>query len=779
MSEFNVIKRSGECVPIQFDEISRRNEQLVKQLGLNLNIAKLTQTVTSGLKNNITTKEIDHLSSETAVSLSVYEPEYDTLAARIFMDDLHKSTPSTLGECLYLLLQDGILHEGVYDFFCEHKEVLENSIVHSRDFQYSYFACKTLERGYLLRTKQGVIAERPQYMLMRVSLGIHYKGTVSDAIETYDYMSQLYFTHASPTLFNGGTTFPQLSSCFLLGMDDSLDSIYKTLHRCAMISKHGGGIGINISNVRSRGSPITSTNGMSDGIVPMIRVFNETARYVNQSGKRKGSFALYIEPWHPEIIEFLELRLNNGTEEMRARDLFTALWIPDLFMKRVKDNLNWTLFDPYLVASHFGKGFQDVYGKEFDDMYETAEKELAGKTVPARDIWSRALQSQMETGTPYLLYKDAVNTKNNQSNIGVIRGSNLCAEIVEYTDSENVSVCNLASIALNRFVQDKSFNYELLSKVVRMTVRNLNNIINLNYYPVLEAERTNRCHRPIGIGVQGLHDVFALLEINWDSEEAKKINRHIFETMYYHSTDESALLGSMYGSYDMFEGSPLSKGILQPDLWNVEPVTTYDWEGLRERVQKGMRNSLLLSLMPTATTSQILGNTEAIEPVTSNVYTRKVLAGDFPVVNTHLYKELTKRGLWTNSLVNNIIRENGSVQNLDLPADIKLRFRTVWELSMKTIISLAADRSPFIDQTQSMNLFMATPTLSSLTSMHFYAWEKGLKTGCYYLRSKPKTQAIKFNLMDDSAVQRFQEKGKTLTKNGKTYTDDVCTSCSA
>lgn len=782
MSEFNVITRSGKVVPIQFDEISRRNEQLIKDLGLRVNIAKLTQTVTSGLKNNITTKEIDHLSCETAASLSVYEPEYDKLAARIFMDDLHKSTPRTFAECFRYLRQDGILHETVYSFFEQHATELEHAIDHERDFQYSYFACKTLERGYLLHDKKGNVVERPQYMLMRVSIGIHYNGTLADVVETYHWMSQLYFTHASPTLFNGGTTFPQLSSCFLLGMDDSLQSIYDTLHRCAMISKHGGGIGINISNIRSKGSPITSTNGMSDGIIPMIRVFNETARYVNQSGKRKGSFAMYIEPWHPEILEFLELRLNNGTEEARARDLFTALWIPDLFMKRVQTDAEWSLFDPYLLTKHFGKGLQDVYGAEFDAMYLEAERLGMGKKIPARNVWSRLLTSQMETGTPYLLYKDAVNSKNNQSNIGIIRGSNLCAEILEYTDSHHVSVCNLASIALSRFVTvaDKTFNYDVLGTITRLTVRNLNRIIDNNYYPVKEAKNTNVSHRPIGIGVQGLHDVFCLLEINWDSEEARDVNRRIFETMYYHATDESAALAQQYGSYERFEGSPLSQGILQPDLWKVEPITSYDWVGLRERVKGGMRNSLLLSLMPTASTSQLLGNTEAFEPVTSNVYTRKVLAGDFPVVNPHLYRELSNRGLWTTLVVNDIIRENGSIQSLSLPMEIKKRFRTVWELSMKTIITLAADRAPFIDQTQSMNLFMAKPTVSALTSMHFFAWEKGLKTGCYYLRTKPKTEAVKFSLLEDQSIQRFQEqKDKKERPDRKDNQDDGCLSCSA
>lgn len=774
MDEFNVIKRSGECVPIQFDEISRRNEQLVKDLGLRLNVAKLTQTVTMGLKNNITTKEIDHLSSETAISLSVYEPEYDKLAARIFMDDLHKSTPSTLHACLSQLHEDGLVHSDVYTFFLTHQEELEKAVVHHRDFQYSYFACKTLEKGYLLRSKSKQVVERPQYMIMRVAMGIHHMHTVEDCLETYHMMSQMYFTHASPTLFNGGTTFPQLSSCFLLGMEDSLDSIYTTLHRTAMISKHGGGIGLHISNIRSKGSRIGSTNGMSDGIIPMIRVFNETARYVNQSGKRKGSFALYMEPWHPEIMDFLDLRLNNGTEEMRARDLFTALWIPDLFMKRVQTNSSWTLFDPHMIQDHFGKGFQDVYGQEFDAMYEEAERVLTGISVPARDIWTRALTSQMETGTPYLLYKDAVNTKNNQANIGVIRGSNLCAEILEYTDGQHVSVCNLASVALNRFVNERVFNYKALGEVVRIMVRNLNRIIDLNYYPVKEAKSTNLSHRPIGIGVQGLHDVFALMELNWDSEGARDVNRRIFETMYFHATDESARLALIDGSYERFEGSPLSQGKLQCDLWNVTPVTDLDWTGLRQRVMLGMRNSLLLSLMPTASTSQLLGNTEAFEPVTSNVYTRKVLAGDFPVVNSHLYRELSLRGLWTKPIVNEIIRQNGSVQSISsLPSDIKARFRTVWELSMKTIITLAADRAPFIDQTQSMNLFMAKPTLSALTSMHFFAWEKGLKTGCYYLRSKPKTEAVKFSLMEDAAVQRFQDKSNRKSE------EEVCTSCSA
>ena len=777
MSSFNVIKRSGEIVPVQFDEISRRNEELVKQLGIKINVAKLTQTVTQGLKDNITTEEIDHLSSETAISLSVYEPEYDKLASRIFMDSLHKCTSQTFGESLTILFKDGLIHTDVYQRWELHQEKIELAIVHERDFQYNYFSCKTLARGYLLKDKSGNIVERPQYMLMRVSLGIH--TNIDLVLESYEAMSLLFFTHASPTLFNAGTNFPQLSSCFLLGTEDSLNGIYNTLHHSAMISKHGGGIGINITNVRSKGSHIQSTNGTSDGIIPMIRVFNETARYVNQSGKRKGSIAMYIEPWHAEIMDFLELRDNNGNEDRRARDIFTALWIPDLFMKRIHENTTWTLFDPHHVKQVFGKGLQDVYGAEFDELYVTAEKTLKGVTVQARDVWTRIIESQMETGTPYLLYKDAVNSKNNQSNIGIIRGSNLCAEILEYTDPDHISVCNLSSIALNKFVSNAEFDYEKLGNVVRMVVRNLNNIIDINFYPVDKAKNTNLMHRPIGIGVQGLNDVFCEMKLTWDSKEASEVNRRIFETMYYYAMDESAELAKQYGSYERFEGSPASKGILSPDMWGVTPVTTYDWDGLRQKVSKGMKNSLLLSLMPTATTSQILGNTEAFEPVTSNLYTRKVLAGDFPVVNQHLYRELSQRGLWTKTMVNDIIRNNGSIQSLALPEDIKSRFRTVWEISMKTVINLAAERAPFIDQTQSMNLFIQSPSISNLTSMHFYAWKKGLKTGCYYLRTKPKTEAVKFSLMEDSAIQRFEE--KKYTKNGKTYTctEEVCTACSA
>ena len=775
------MKRSGERVPIQFDEISRRNEELVRQLGIPIHVEKLTQLVIQGLKTDITTEEIDHLSSETAISLSVYEPGYDRLAARIFMDNLHKKTPTTFMECVTQL--QFILHPTVYAYAMEHMAVLESTIQHERDFQYTYFGCKTLERGYLLKNESGVIIERPQYMIMRVALGIHCGHSIADVLETYESMSQLYFTHASPTLFNGGTKFPQLASCFLVGAEDSLDGIYTALHHCAMISKHGGGIGLNLSNIRSKGSPISSTNGTSDGIIPLLRVINETARYVNQSGKRKGSIAIYMEPWHPEIISFLETRLNSGNEEMRTRDLFTALWIPDLFMKRVQENQSWTLLDPHMVQLKYGKSLQDVYGAEFDELYLRAESDGVGKKIMARDVWMKLTTSQIETGTPYLLYKDAVNSKNNQSNIGIIRGSNLCAEILEYTDPNHISVCNLASIALNRFVVDGVFQYEQLGKIVRIVVRNLNRTIDTTYYPVEKARVTNTSHRPIGVGIQGLHDVFCLLKLNWDSVEAKDLNRRIFETMYYHATDESAALAKAYGSYDAFQGSPASQGILAPDMWNSTPITDHDWTGLRQRVSQGMRNSLLLSLMPTASTSQILGNTEAFEPVTSNVYTRKVLAGDFPIVNHHLYKELSERNLWNKELVNDMIRNNGSVQQVNVPDDIKKRFRTVWELSMKTIIDLAADRAPFIDQTQSMNLFLQSPTHSNVTSMHFYAWQKGLKTGCYYLRSKPKTEAVKFSLMEDTALKRFQaeEKVKTFTKNGKTFTcsDDVCTMCSA
>ena len=876
VSEFNVRTRSGKLEPIRFDEISRRNEQLVNDLGIVVNVAKLTQTVIQGLTNNITTEEIDRLSSETAISLSIYEPEYDQLAARIFMDNLHKTTPSTFLECFTDLHESGLIHTDVYAFYKRHADAIEAAIDSSRDFKYHYFGCKTLEKGYLLKYK-GKIWERPQYMIMRVALGIHYRNegsrplTTSEAseangseangkeanvneaseangkeaevkevsvaevseasevknseatdpdhalrlvLETYDQMSQLYMTHASPTLFNGGTSFPQLSSCFLLGVADSLDHIYQTLYHSAMISKHGGGIGINVSNVRSKGSTIQSTHGTSDGIIPMIRVFNETARYVNQSGKRKGSIAMYLEPWHPEIMEFLELRLNNGTEEVRARDIFTALWIPDLFMKRVEASGSWTLFDPNLILKTFGKGLQDVHGAEFEAIYTEAERRQLGKTVPARDIWTKVLESQIETGTPYLMYKDPINAKNSQTNIGVIRGSNLCAEILEYTDPNHISVCNLASIAINMFVKrgepkeneakasgsekeakaSNYFDYEHLGRVVRILVRNLNQIIDHNYYPVEPARVTNQSHRPIGIGLQGLHDLFCLMKLEWDSPEAKRINRMIVEVMYYHAMDESANLAATFGSYSRFEGSPMSQGILHPDMYKTGSDAdfflthdTLDWPALRRKVALGMRNSLLLSLMPTASTSQLLGNTEAFEPVTSNLYTRKVLAGDFPIVNQHLYRELNAKGLWNKTMVNDLIRNNGSVQDLDLPEDVKRRFRTVWELSMKTVIDLAADRMPFIDQTQSMNLFVAKPTLSNLTSMHFYGWKKGLKTGCYYLRSKPKTEAVKFSLLEDSALKRF--KGKDDDKGSKAEvseakkvfvcTDDICTSCSA
>jgi len=756
--EFNVIKRDGKAVPVQFDEISRRNEQLVRELGIKVNIAKLTQTVTQGLTNNITTEEIDHLSSETAASLSVYEPDYDRLAARIFVDNLHKTTPESFSESMDRLAATGVIHPLVRAFVATYRQELDEMVVHDRDFGYSYFGCKTLEKSYLLRDAEGRTVERPQYMILRVSVGIHHQNSLEAVRETYDKTSRLMFTHASPTLFNCGTNFPQLSSCFLLGMEDSLDGIYTKLHETAMISKHGGGIGVNISNIRSKGSRIESTNGHSDGIIPMLKVFNETAKYVNQSGKRKGSIAIYLEPWHPEIREFLELRLNNGAEDLRARDLFLAMWIPDLFMARVKKNESWSLFDPHVIRKKFGKGLQDVFGEEFEAMYHQSEKEgLASATVKAQEVWSKIVQSQIETGTPYLLYKDSVNRKNNQSNIGIIRGSNLCAEILEYTDAGHTSVCNLASVALNGFVSAAGYDYHGLGETVRVMVRNMNQIIDLNYYPSPIAERTNRSHRPIGIGVQGLHDVFCVLGFAWDSEEAKDLNRRIFETIYYYATYESAWLGQRDGSYDRFEGSPISRGVLQPDLWGVSPVTEYEWNGLRALVKKGMRNSLLVSLMPTATTSQILGNTEAFEPATSNLYTRKVLAGDFPVVNRHLYLALEKRGMWTKKLVDDIIRANGSVQSLDIPEDLKRQFRTVWEVSMRTIIDLAADRAPFVDQTQSMNLFVAAPTVSKLTSMHFYAWERGLKTGCYYLRSKPRVEAVKFTLMEDSVAGRFEE----------------------
>jgi ribonucleoside-diphosphate reductase alpha chain len=632
----------------------------------------------------------------------------------------------------------------VFEIIEKNAYVLDSSIIYDRDFQFDYFGFKTLEKSYLLKV-DGRIAERPQHMFMRVAVGIH-RNDIDAVIETYNLMSERWFTHATPTLFNAGTPKPQMSSCFLLTMkEDSIGGIYDTLKSCAQISQSAGGIGLSIHNIRATGSYIRGTNGTSNGIIPMLRVFNDTARYVDQGGgKRKGSFAVYIEPWHADIFEFLDLKKNHGKEEMRARDLFYALWIPDLFMKRVKENGKWSLFCPNEAA-----GLSEVYGEKFEALYEKYEEEgKARKTVKAQELWFAIIESQIETGTPYMLYKDACNEKSNQKNLGTIKSSNLCTEIVEYSAPDEIAVCNLASIALSRFVKDGAFDHQKLFDVTVVVTRNLNKIIDGNYYPVEAAERSNMRHRPIGIGVQGLADAFILLRLPFDSEEAQKLNKEIFETIYYAALTASKELAKELGPYETYEGSPVSKGIFQFDMWNVKPGPRWNWESLRDEVKKyGVRNSLLLAPMPTASTSQILGNNECFEPYTSNIYTRRVLSGEFIVVNKHLLKDLVKLGIWNNVLKNKVITANGSIQNIaEIPQPIKDIYKTVWEIRQKVVIDMAADRGAFICQSQSLNLFMQEPSVSKITSMHFYAWERGLKTGMYYLRTKSATDAVKFTV---------------------------------
>lgn len=750
-----VINRSGNKIEVEFDKITQRNKLLSKDL--NIDTAYLSKLVINGLTSGMTTRQIDELAAETACSLMTSNIDYDTLAARIIISNLHKNTSSTFMEVIEELVN--VYDEEVIKFALENRESIESAIDYSRDYNYAYFGFKTLEKTYLLRNpKTNAIVERPQHLLMRVALGIHC-GNIEKVINTYNELSQGKFTHATPTLFNAGTKYPALSSCFLLGMSDSVSSMYECIKRCALISKHSGGIGINISNIRAKGSDIRSSGGVSEGIIPMIRVFNDTARHITQGGKRKGSIAVYLEPHHPEVLQFLDLRLNNGKEELRARDIFIAMWIPDLFMKAVEENGIWSLFCPHTIYKTYGKGLQDVYGKEFEDMYSDAvEKKLYTTQIKAQEIWSRIINSQIETGLPYIMYKDSVNKKNNQKNIGVIRGSNLCSEIVQYTDPDNVSVCNLASIALPKYINNGVYDFNELGRVTEMIVENLNNVIDRTFYPVPEAMNTNLKHRPIGIGVQGLADVFAILKYSWDSLEAADLNKRIFETIYFHAVKKSAELAQVYGSYDFFEGSPASNGVLQYDMWNVKPITDYDWDGLKKMVKKGMRNSLLVAPMPTASTAQILGNNEAFEPFTSNIYSRKVISGDFTIVNKYLYKDLNELGLWSQDIVNKIILAGGSIQSIDgIPENIKNLYKTVWEISQKTLIDMSVDRGAFIDQSQSLNLFIAKPTISKLSSMHLYSWKRGSKNGIYYLRSKPATEAVKFSIMKEVVVDKGEE----------------------
>ncbi|WP_297760701.1 ribonucleoside-diphosphate reductase subunit alpha [uncultured Muriicola sp.] len=751
-----VVKRDGRKELMMFDKITARVRKLCYGLNDLVDPVKVAMRVIEGLYDGVTTSELDNLAAEISATLTTAHPDYAKLAARISVSNLHKNTKKSFSETMkdlheYVNPRTGkkapLLSDEVFKVISENAEVLDSTIIYNRDFGYDYFGFKTLERSYLLKLN-GKIAERPQHMLMRVSIGIHLNDLES-AMETYELMSKKYFTHATPTLFNSGTPKPQMSSCFLLAMkDDSIDGIYDTLKNTAKISQSAGGIGLSIHNVRATGSYIAGTNGTSNGIVPMLQVFNDTARYVDQGGgKRKGSFAIYIEPWHADIFEFLELKKNHGKEEMRARDLFYAMWIPDLFMKRVEADGDWTLMCPNECPGLF-----TTHSEEFEELYTRYEAESKGrKTIRARELWEKILESQIETGTPYMLYKDAANRKSNQKNLGTIRSSNLCTEIMEYTSPDEVAVCNLASIALPMFIKNGSFDHKELFRVTKRVTKNLNKVIDRNYYPIKEAENSNMRHRPIGLGVQGLADAFILLRLPFTSDEARKLNQEIFETLYFAAVTASMEASKEEGPYTTFKGSPISEGKFQHNLWGIkdeELSGRWDWDKLRKNVKKhGVRNSLLVAPMPTASTSQILGNNECFEPYTSNIYTRRVLSGEFIVVNKHLLEDLVELGLWNENLKQELMRANGSVQNIKgIPEDIKELYKTVWELSMKDIIDMSRQRGYFIDQSQSLNLFMENANYSKLTSMHFYAWKSGLKTGMYYLRTKAAVDAIKFTL---------------------------------
>ncbi|MEJ6981918.1 ribonucleoside-diphosphate reductase subunit alpha [Pedobacter sp. P351] len=750
-----VIKRNGTKETVKFDKITARIEKLC--YGLNPSLVDpidVAKKVIEGLFDGVTTSELDNLAAETAASLTTKHPDYALLASRIAVSNLHKNTTKSFSETMRKLHQyidpkiekaASLIADDVMEIIDENSIILDSTIIYDRDFGFDYFGFKTLEKSYLLKL-DGEIAERPQHMFMRVAVGIH-KSDIDSVIKTYNLISERWFTHATPTLFNAGTPKPQMSSCFLLTMkDDSIDGIYDTLKQTAKISQSAGGIGLSIHNVRATGSYISGTNGTSNGIVPMLRVFNDTARYVDQGGgKRKGAFAVYLEPWHADVFEFLDLRKNHGKEEMRARDLFLALWICDLFMKRVEANEDWSLFCP-----HEAPGLHECWGDEFETLYTKYEQEgRARKTVKAQELWFAILDAQVETGTPYLLYKDAANRKSNQQNLGTIKSSNLCTEILEYTSADEIAVCNLASLALPRYITNGVFDHQKLYEVTYQVTLNLNKIIDHNYYPVEEARNSNMRHRPVGLGVQGLADAFILLRLPFESDEAQQLNKEIFETIYFAAMTASKDLAIKEGAYESFKGSPLSKGQFQFDLWNVAPASNrWDWDNLRLDVMNhGVRNSLLVAPMPTASTSQILGNNECFEPYTSNIYTRRVLSGEFMVVNKHLLKDLVNLGLWNNDMKNKIITANGSIQDIEeIPVEIKALYKTVWEIKMRTIIDMAADRGAYICQSQSLNLFINSPNSSKLTSMHFYAWKKGLKTGMYYLRTQAASQAVKFTV---------------------------------
>jgi len=778
-----VVKRDGRHQQVSFDGITKRIQSLCDGLDPEfVNPVPVTQKVIEGFYNGISTSEIDTLAAETCAYMSQKHPDFSTLAARIAVSNLHKNTLPSFSETCRTLhsyrdkqgRDASLIAEDVWDFVKNCAAELDAAIDYTRDYGYDYFGFKTLEKSYLLRV-HGKVVERPQHMLMRVACGIHI-GNAEKAMETYNLMSKRYFTHATPTLFNAGTPKPQMSSCFLLTVQsDSIEGIYGTLKQCALISKSAGGIGVAVSNIRAQGSYVRGTNGYSNGLVPMLRCFNETARYVDQGGgKRKGSFAMYLEPWHADIFDFIELKKNHGKEEQRARDLFYGLWIPDLFMRRVKEDGEWTLFCPNeAFDDKSGKGLIDVWGEEFEKMY--VELEAAGKgrrSVKAQQLWFRILDSQMETGTPYMLYKDQANRKSNQQNLGTIHCSNLCTEIIEYTSAEEVAVCNLASIALPAFAKPDGelYDFEGLYSVTKVATRNLNKVIDRNYYPIEEARRSNFRHRPIGLGVQGLADTFLIMRMPFESEPAKQLNEDIFETIYFAACEASCELAEREGPYETYAGSPASQGKLQFDLWGRSPKSgRWDWARLKENIAKhGVRNSLLVAPMPTASTAQILGNNESFEPYTQNLYVRRVLSGEFVQVNRHLLRDLISRRLWTEDMRMQLIAHNGSVQHLDLPGDIKELYKTVWEIKQRIVLDMAADRGAYIDQSQSLNIHMTDATTAKLSSMHFHGWQLGLKTGMYYLRTKAAADAIKFTVEVDK-VRRASSANLTAAAGGKAF----------
>jgi ribonucleoside-diphosphate reductase alpha chain len=777
-----VVKRSGKRESVSFDKITARIKKLC--YGLNqhyVNPIEISKKVVQGIYDGVKTYDLDNLAAETAASMAAIHPDNALLAARIAISNLHKKTNKSFSETMEALYsyvdpvtntKAGLIGEVTIQIIRKHADRINSAIIYDRDLDFDYFGFKTLERSYLLKM-DGDVVERPQHMLMRAAIGIHGED-IDAAIETYDLMSQRWFIHATPTLFNAGTPKPQLSSCFLLSaVDDSIGGIFETLTRCARISQSAGGIGLSIHNIRAKGSYIKGTGGTSNGIIPMLRVYNDTARYVDQGGgKRKGAFAIYLEPWHADIFDFLELKKNHGKEEMRARDLFYAMWISDLFMERVKQDGDWSLFCPNECP-----GLCDTYGGEFEALYHKYEQAgKARKVVRAQELWFKILESQIETGTPYMLYKDAANKKSNQKNLGTIKSSNLCTEIMEYTSPDEVAVCNLASLALPRFVKNGKFDHKKLFDVTRVVTRNLNKVIDVNYYPIPEAEKSNMRHRPIGIGVQGLADAFIMMRYAFESPEARKLNSEIFETIYFAALTESCAIAKRDGAYETFDGSPASQGILQYDMWDVEPTDRWDWTKLKKDIaQNGLRNSLLLAPMPTASTSQIMGNNECIEPYTSNIYTRRTLSGEYIIVNKHLLRDLIALGKWDDEMKEALMASNGSIQYIEgLPQDLKDLYKTVWEISQKTIIDLAADRGAFICQSQSLNLFMENPNFAKLSSMHFYAWQKGLKTGMYYLRSKAASEPIKFTLSEKHQRKYAGGKGAALeTESVESETEET------